>query len=76
MKWVVNDHVWVQRVTKQMSPTTHPCPMEAFITTLTMIGVVTLPLAIKEPGKEMSFLRNGLSFIIAIAIALIIGMIQ
>jgi hypothetical protein len=50
--------------------------MEAFITTLTMIGVVTLPLAIKEPGKEMSFLRNGLSFIIAIAIALIIGMIQ
>lgn len=47
----------------------------AFITTLTMIGVVTLPLEIKELGKKMAFLRNGLSFIIAIAIALIMGVI-
>lgn len=47
----------------------------AFITSLTMIGVVTLPLEIKELGKKMAFLRNGLSFIIAIAIALIMGVI-
>ncbi len=47
----------------------------AFITTLTMIGIVTLPLEIKELGKKMAFLRNGLSFIIAIAIALIMGVI-
>ncbi len=47
----------------------------AFITTLTMVGVVTLPLEIKELGRKMAFLRNGLSFIIAIAIALIMGMI-
>lgn len=47
----------------------------AFITTLTMIGVVTLPLEIKELGKKMAFLRNGLSFIIAVAIALIMGVI-
>ena len=47
----------------------------AFITTLTMIGVVTLPLEIKELGKKMALLRNGLSFIVAIAIALIMGMI-
>lgn len=47
----------------------------AFITTLTMIGVVTLPLEIKELGKKMAFLRNGLSFIIAIVIALIMGVI-
>lgn len=47
----------------------------AFITTLTMISVVTLPLEIKELGKKMAFLRNGLSFIIAIAIALIMGAI-
>ena len=46
-----------------------------FITTLTMVGVVTLPLEIKELGKKMTFLRNGLSFIIAIAIALIMGVI-
>lgn len=47
----------------------------AFITTLTMVGVVTLPLEIKELGKKMAFLRNGLSFIIAIVIALIMGVI-
>ncbi|MEA3253759.1 MAG: permease [Chloroflexota bacterium] len=47
----------------------------AFITSLTMIGVVTLPLEIKELGKKIAFLRNGLSFIIAIAIALIMGVI-
>jgi len=45
----------------------------AFITTLTMIGMVTLPLEIKELGKKMALLRNGLSFIIAIIIALIMG---
>lgn len=44
-----------------------------FITTLTMIGTVTLPLEIKVLGKKMALLRNGLSFIIAIIIALIIG---
>ncbi|MFC1863724.1 permease [Thermodesulfobacteriota bacterium] len=47
----------------------------AFITTLTMIGVVTLPLEIKELGKKMAFLRNGLGLIIAVAIALIMGVI-
>ncbi|WP_054841646.1 permease [Thermococcus peptonophilus] len=47
----------------------------AFITTLTMIGIVTLPLEIKELGRKMALLRNGLSFIIAIIIALIMGAI-
>ncbi|MFO7967222.1 MAG: permease [Archaeoglobaceae archaeon] len=46
-----------------------------FITTLTMIGTVTLPLEIKELGKEMALLRNGVSFFIAITIALIMGAI-
>jgi uncharacterized membrane protein YraQ (UPF0718 family) len=45
----------------------------AFISTLTMIGIVTLPLEIKELGKKMALLRNGISFIIAIVIALIMG---
>ncbi len=44
-----------------------------FITSLTMIGVVTLPLEIKLLGKKMALLRNGISFGIAIIIALIIG---
>ena len=47
----------------------------AFITTLTMIGFVTLPLEIKALGKKMAFLRNGTSFIIAILIAILMGMI-
>ena len=45
----------------------------AFITTLTMIGFVTLPIEIKEMGKRLTFLRNGISFIIAVGIALIMG---
>ncbi len=46
-----------------------------FITTLTMIGIVTLPLEIKILGKKMAILRNLLSFIIAIIIGIIIGAI-
>jgi uncharacterized membrane protein YraQ (UPF0718 family) len=47
----------------------------AFITTLTMVGVVTLPVEIRVLGKRMALLRNGFSFIIAILIALIMGVI-
>ena len=47
----------------------------AFITTLTMIGFVTLPIEIKEMGKKLTLLRNGISFIIAVGIALIMGAI-
>ena len=46
-----------------------------FITTLTMIGMITLPLEIKELGKKMALLRNGISFVIAIIIGIIIGTI-
>ncbi len=44
-----------------------------FITTLTMIGIVTLPLEIKIMGKKFALLRNGISFIMAILIALVMG---
>ena len=44
-----------------------------FITTLTMIGVATLPLEIKELGKKLALLRNGMSLIVAIIIGLIMG---
>ncbi len=46
-----------------------------FITTLTMIGIVTLPLEIRELGEKIALLRNGISFIIAIIIGFIIGLI-
>ena len=47
----------------------------AFITTLTMVGFVTLPLEIKVLGKKLAILRNLFSFIIALIIAVIMGAI-
>lgn len=46
-----------------------------FITTLTMIGVVTLPLEVRELGWRFAILRNGLSFVGAILIAVLMGAI-
>ncbi len=47
----------------------------AFITTLTMIGFVTLPIEIKIMGRKFTYLRNGLSLVVAVVIALIMGVI-
>lgn len=47
-----------------------------FITTLMMVGVVTLPLEIKYFGKKAAIIRNLLNFIAAIIIGLIIGRIM
>ncbi|MBS3736226.1 MAG: permease [Candidatus Bipolaricaulota bacterium] len=47
----------------------------AFITTLTMIGTVYLPVEIKILGKKFALLRNGLSFLAALAISLLMGLI-
>ena len=47
----------------------------AFITTLTMVGMVTLPLEIKQLGRKMALMRNGFSFLTAVLIALIMGVI-
>ncbi|MFB6290699.1 MAG: permease [Candidatus Bipolaricaulia bacterium] len=47
----------------------------AFITTLTMIGTVYLPVEIKILGKKFALLRNGLSFLVAIVISLLMGLI-
>jgi uncharacterized membrane protein YraQ (UPF0718 family) len=45
----------------------------AFISTLMMVGVVTMPLEIKYFGKKMTFIRNGLAFIFSFGIAIVIG---
>ncbi len=44
-----------------------------FITTLTMVGFVTLSLEIRELGRRLTVLRNAFSFAIALMIGLIIG---
>lgn len=50
-------------------------PAVAFLTTLTMVGVVTFPLEKKEFGIKFTAIRNSLSFLFAIAIALVMGVI-
>jgi hypothetical protein len=51
-------------------------PSVAFLTTLTMVGVVTFPLEKKEFGIKFTAIRNGLSFLFAIVIALVMGVIM
>ncbi len=50
--------------------------MAAFITTLTMIGFVFLPLEIKELGKRFALIRNGFSLVVALVIALLMGLLH
>jgi hypothetical protein len=47
----------------------------AFISTLTMVGFVFLPLEIKELGKRFALTRNAMSLIAAVIIAIIVGVI-
>ncbi|MFO8060796.1 MAG: permease [Bacillota bacterium] len=47
----------------------------AFITTLTMVGVVTASLEVKELGRRFTVIRNGLSFVFALLIAALMGVI-
>lgn len=46
-----------------------------FMTTLMMVGVVTLPLEIKFFGKRVAIARNALNFVAAIIIGLVVGIV-
>lgn len=50
-------------------------PAAAFLTTLTMVGIVTFPLEKRAFGIKFALTRNVLSFIFAMIIALILGVI-
>lgn len=50
-------------------------PAVAFLTTLTMVGFVTFPLEKEEFGLKFAILRNGLSFMFAVAIAIMMGVL-
>ena len=50
-------------------------PIVSFLTTLTMVGMVTFPLERREFGPKFALTRNLLSFIFAIIIALLMGVI-
>lgn len=47
----------------------------AFISSLMMVGFITLPLEIQHFGKKAALLRNGLAFIFSFIVALLIGVI-
>lgn len=47
--------------------------LSAFISTLTMVGLITLPMEIKFFGRKFAFLRNLLAFILAFVVAFVIG---
>jgi uncharacterized membrane protein YraQ (UPF0718 family) len=46
-----------------------------FMTTLMMVGVVTLPLEIRYLGRTAALMRNALNFVAAIIIGLAVGLI-
>ena len=46
----------------------------AFISTLMMVGVVTLPVEIKYFGKKLAIYRNLLAFLFSFIVAYIIGL--
>lgn len=50
-------------------------PAVAFLTTLTMVGIVTFPLEKKEFGTRFAVTRNLLSFGAAIVIAVMMGVV-
>lgn len=50
-------------------------PGVAFLTTLTMVGVVTFPLEKKEFGAKFAVSRNLLSFAAALGIAMVMGVV-
>lgn len=49
--------------------------LAVFISTLMMVGIVTLPLENDYFGKKVTILRNLLSFIYSFIVAIIIGMV-
>lgn len=45
----------------------------AFVSTLMMVGIVTMPIEIKYFGKKLTILRNIFAFIFSFIVAFIIG---
>ncbi len=48
-------------------------PVVAFLTTLTMVGIVTFPIESNTFGTRFTLIRNGLSFVGALVIAGVMG---
>lgn len=46
-----------------------------FISTLMMVGIVTMPLEIEYFGKKAAVLRNSLAFVFSFVVAVVIGVV-
>lgn len=46
-----------------------------FISTLMMVGIVTIPIEIKYFGKKATFIRNGMAFVFSFVVAVVIGVV-
>jgi uncharacterized membrane protein YraQ (UPF0718 family) len=49
--------------------------LAVFISTLMMVGVVTIPVEIKYFGKKAAFLRNSLAFVFSYIVAIVMGVV-
>jgi uncharacterized membrane protein YraQ (UPF0718 family) len=49
--------------------------LAAFITTLMMVGIVTLPLEMRMFGRRFALLRNGLAFAGAVVVAVVMALV-
>lgn len=47
----------------------------AFVSTLMMVGIVTIPVEIKYFGKKATLLRNGFALVFSFVVAYIIGLV-
>ena len=47
----------------------------AFVSTLTMVGVVTMPLEMQTFGRKLTLLRNAAALVFSVLAALLIGAI-
>jgi len=48
----------------------------AFISSLMMVGIVTMPVEIKYFGKKLTIYRNALAFLFSFVVALVIGVVM
>ncbi|MCC5910399.1 MAG: permease [Clostridiaceae bacterium] len=46
-----------------------------FISTLMMVGIVTIPVEISYFGKKATFLRNSMAFLFSFIVAIVIGVV-
>lgn len=46
----------------------------AFVSSLMMVGVVTLPVEVKYFGKKLALWRNALAYVFSIVVAILLGM--